>query len=63
MSDEPTRNRGGRPRVAEPGVALSTYVRASDYDRIARLALKQDRSVSAIVRDLLRLRLDRFSVD
>jgi len=29
----------------------------SDYDRLVRLALKQERSVSALVRDLLKVRL------
>lgn len=47
----------GRPR-AEPGTKLSTYVRTADYDRLVRVALKSDRTVSAIVRDLLRLKLD-----
>jgi len=32
-------------------------VRNSDYDRLVRLALKHDRTVSAIVRDLLKLKL------
>jgi len=57
MTDDPPRNKGGRPRAEEPRAKLSTYVRASDYDRIVRLALKEDRSVSALVRDLLKLRL------
>jgi len=54
--DLPHRPRG-RPKVDEPGARLSTYVRTSDYDRLVRLALKQDRSVSALVRDLLKLKL------
>lgn len=57
MSDDPPRRKPGRPRVEEPGTRLTTYVRTSDYDRLVRLALKQDRPVSAIVRDLLKLKL------
>jgi hypothetical protein len=49
--------KGGRPRVDEPGTRLSTYIRNSDYDRLVRLALKHDRTVSALVRDLLKLKL------
>ena len=56
MTDD-KRRRPGRPRVEVSGTKLSTYVRTPDYDRIVRLALKEDRTVSAIVRDLLRLNL------
>lgn len=48
--------RPGRPR-ADPGTVLSTYVRTADYDRLVRMALKEDRSVAALVRELLRLKL------
>lgn len=51
------RRKPGRPRVEEPGTRLSTYVRNSDYDRLVKLAFKNDRTVSAIVRDLLKLKL------
>lgn len=59
MADEMLeRRKGGRPRVVEPsGVRLSTYVRSPDYDRLLKLAKAHDRSVSGLVRDLLRLRL------
>jgi hypothetical protein len=49
--------KGGRPRVDEPGHSLTTYVRTSDYDRLVRLALKHDRTVAALVRELLKLKL------
>jgi len=55
--DPPPKRKPGRPRVEEPGTRLSTFLRNSDYDRLVRLALKQDRSVSALVRDLLKVRL------
>ena len=51
------RRKPGRPKVDEPGERLSTYVRTSDYDRLVRLALKNDQTVSALVRDLLKLKL------
>lgn len=47
----------GRPRMAEPGAKLTTYVRASDYDRLVRLANHADKSLSGLIRDLLRLKL------
>jgi hypothetical protein len=56
--DAPPRRAPGRPR-AEPGTKLSTYVRTADYDRLVRKALEQDQSLSALVRDLLRLKLTR----
>jgi hypothetical protein len=56
-ADDPPRRRPGRPRVDEPGARLSTFVRQGDYDRLVRLALKEDRSVAALVRELLNLKL------
>lgn len=47
----------GRPRLAEPGAKLTTYVRISDYDRLVRLATQSDKSLSGLIRDLLRLKL------
>ena len=58
MTDDDTpRNKGGRPRVDDQGLRLSTYVRSSDYDRLIKLAQKQDKSMSGLIRDLLRLKL------
>ena len=51
------RRKPGRPRVDEKGTKLFTYVRTSDFDRLVRLAMKQDQTVSALVRDLLKLKL------
>jgi hypothetical protein len=56
-AEDPPHRPRGRPRVDEPGERLSTYVRTSDYDRLVRLALKNDQTVSALVRDLLKLKL------
>lgn len=47
----------GRPRVEEPATRISTYIRNADYDRLVRLALKQDQTVSSLVRELLKLKL------
>ena len=38
-------------------MAVMTWVKVSDYDRIARLAHKRDVSVSSVVRSLLVRRL------
>ena len=56
MVDAP-RRRPGRPRVGEPGARLSTNLRTKDDDRLVRLALKHDRSASAIVPDIPNMRL------
>jgi hypothetical protein len=47
----------GRPRMAEAGAKVTTYVRTSDYDRLLRLAHSHDRSLSGLIRDLLKLKL------
>ncbi len=49
--------RRGRPRVEEPGASVSTWLRPDDHDRLLRLANKHDMKVSALVRQLLKLRL------
>jgi len=56
--DDGTPPRGrGRPRVEESGLRLSTYVRTADYDRLLKLAQARDKSMSGLIRDLLRLKL------
>lgn len=50
-------NRGGRPRAADPGTTVTTWVRSADYDRLLRLAKARDQSISSLVRDLLKLRV------
>jgi hypothetical protein len=51
-----TRGRG-RPRVAEPRTTLCTWLDAKHYDQIVRMATKEDKSVSALVREFIVLRL------
>jgi len=47
------RRRRGRPRVTESRSSVSTWVPASYHDRLIKLAERNDRSVSAVVRSLL----------
>jgi hypothetical protein len=49
--------RRGRPRAAEPGVSVKTWLRESEYDRLIRLAAHRREPVSSLVRSLLILRL------
>lgn len=56
VGDSPTRGRG-RPRVAEPGAGVSTWLSASQYDKLIRIAQAQDKTVSSLVREVLILRL------
>lgn len=53
--DQQPPNRGGRPRSPEPTVPASTRLPVSEYDRLARLALKEDRSLSSLIADLLKV--------
>jgi WhiB family redox-sensing transcriptional regulator len=53
----PRKRPRGRPRVDEPGSTITVYVKASDHDRLIRLAEQHEQSVSALVRTLLSLRL------
>jgi hypothetical protein len=47
-------NRGGRPRVAEARIPISSRVTPQDYDRIASAAARQGISVAAFVRAIVR---------
>ena len=47
----------GRPRAEEPGVPVATWLRTGEYDRLIRQAQAQEQTVSALIRDLLRLKL------
>jgi hypothetical protein len=61
MSDDqkltPVHQRGGRPRTVNEGASVSAWIDAKHYDQLVRLANKQDKSVSTVVRELLVLRL------
>jgi len=53
----PEPNKGGRPRVPDPGVRVSAWIPGSQYDQLVKLAQHRRESVSALVKDLLHLRL------
>lgn len=55
---KPIQARGpGRPRAAEPGSRLTTWIPGTTHDRLIALANRRGESVSALVRQLLILRL------
>lgn len=54
VKDPPKR---GRPRVDEPRSSVSVWLPAHAHDRLIQLAKKHEQSISATVRELLRLRL------
>jgi len=47
----------GRPRNAEPGRKVMTWLTAREHDRLIRVALKHDMSVSEVVRRVLEHRV------
>lgn len=57
----------GRPRTVcadrELGSTVTTYLPAAYHDRLVKIAEQRDASVSAVVRQLLILRLPSFSTD
>ena len=57
MANEPRPR--GRPRVEEPkpGVSASTWLQPNEYDKLVRMANQQEKSVSAMVRQLVVLKL------
>jgi len=55
---ESQRPRRGRPRLAEPGVSVKTWLRVSEYDRLIELANSRQMKVSTLVRFLLLLDID-----
>lgn len=58
MNDEQANvARRGRPRTDEPKVSVSSWIPESQYDNLVKLANRRDQSVSALVKDLLKLRI------
>lgn len=47
----------GRPRADEPGSAVTTWLKQSEHDRLAKLAAKHEVTISKLVRSLLIMRL------
>ncbi len=56
---EPTRNRGGRPRVAEPRIPVSTRVTPNEFDALCRAATANNVSVSELLRIAVKRLLPR----
>lgn len=50
-------NRRGRPRLLDPQVPVTTWIPSSHYDRIAALARKNNVAMSAVLRNIVILRL------
>lgn len=58
MTDKPLpRSLPGRPKHEEPGSSVSTWLRASDHDRLIQIAKARDQSVSSLLRQFVRARL------
>jgi hypothetical protein len=53
----PVPSRRGRPRVKDATVPVTTWVPRSTFDRLTAYARKHDESMSAILRNMVILRL------
>ncbi len=51
---ERDKRKRGRPRVPEPGSAVTTWLPASEHDRIVKVAARRGESVSATLRLMLK---------
>jgi hypothetical protein len=47
----------GRPRVEAPGATVSTWLPPDAHDRLIRLAQREEKTISALVRELLKLKI------
>jgi len=48
----------GRPKVAGPAAnSVSTWLPAGDHDRLIALAKREEKTISALIRELLKLRI------
>ena len=47
----------GRPKVDEPGNAVATWLRPGDHDRLIAIAKREEKTISALVRELVKLRI------
>jgi hypothetical protein len=56
---DPSHSKRGRPRGAVPGVAVGTWLRTTEYDRLLRTAQRRETTVSALLRRLVQRRLRR----
>jgi hypothetical protein len=56
-ADTPDPPKRGRPRVDEPGASVSTWLRPGEHDKLVRLAREQEKTISALVRQWVTLKL------
>lgn len=56
-TDTSTPRPRGRPRVEQPGSTVSTWLRQAEHDRLIELANQREKSVSALIRQLLLLKI------
>jgi hypothetical protein len=61
MTDKPAKPRG-RPARIKDGIPLSTRVSTRHYDRISAVAIRDKKSVSELVRQVI-IRSPRFRID
>jgi hypothetical protein len=48
----------GRPKVAAPASnSVTTWLPAGDHDRLIALAKREEKTISALVRELLKLKI------
>jgi Ribbon-helix-helix protein, copG family len=55
-------NRGGRPRCP-PGAKASVYLRATEVDMLAKIALRNDVSLSWLIRRMVRHSLRQGAIE
>jgi hypothetical protein len=58
MPQRPARPPRGRPKVEAPaGASVTTWLQLADHDRLLQLAKREEKTLSALIRDLLKLRI------
>jgi hypothetical protein len=61
MPDYPTKHRGGRPRLdpsgGDAGSRVTAWLRPGEHDRVIARASREGKSVSAIMRELVKTHL------
>ena len=56
MTEKDKRARG-RPKNGEPSSSVTTWLRVGEHDRLIELAKREEKSISALVRELVKLRI------
>lgn len=47
----------GRPKAEEPSGSVTTWLREGEHDRLIELAKREEKTISALVRELVQLRI------